>query len=904
MMINPQINRFISTLLYPISDISLVLEDPFENFFKAIPAQFIDLNTSRIIQKEKKKIYDSAIEYVMKKYTVDNYDQIYQYLEMWYLSPRNWRNDEKDEIVNQNDLYYVVFRRILQLSKSMISKLDGQIIYKYWQTEVDSKVLGGFAGGNKIHLFRSLMQMLPMDILVAAFALDHRYSDEFLKSFYGNIAITDVSLENILSKGIAENHIHIGVSTNFLSIWEDFMCVEKISSQPHKTKRIHIISPHAPSKIITQFYYLLARCLRMYLIVCTWSKFEKNEEFLSAAKILYPDNLKKLYQKMLAEEKEIADIKHYFYELEYKLSNFITHNTDLKSKWAATSKQPMTEVMFLFEMFRFFYDKHNTDKEIDWLKKCFLNYLRIKHGIFSFMVQDKTISGLDYFQTYYHSVSKNKSININTQDNIISYERLINSQLETPHIRCVEFRMSFFEKKSYFIKQLKCFLSAYRNILHKNYCDYDIKTDHYVPIKPFPRVGIIFHFLKSHQEHPDLCINSGDSNLQAYANIHKKYSSQLENFCNIRNERNYEGIDRYLIGIDVASVENAVPTWVFYDIFENARDSKTEPFQSCEKRKFRSLRFTCHAGEDFRHIMSGLRRVYEVVHYLKFHAGDRIGHGLALGTIVDDWCSIHPNVILPRIEALENYIWAYQMLSKFPSKSKGSDLLYLEKCIHQLTAKIYYDKADILSENISINALLKSYNKLFSGKIYLEKSNCKKDCKEKRECLFLSNMFNKDISDFIVYSYHCHKYATRMNEPIHYQILPQEIAILKDLQDIMQNMISRLGIIVEANPSSNVIISDIDTLHDHPIYQLSQPNCDYKDIMLCVNSDDPAVFQTNTANELGIAYMGMIEHGKSRSQCLQWIDKMRESGMHSTFIYNDDSDEMLLQELNHLISVL
>ena len=158
-MINPQINRFISTLLYPISDISLVLEDPFENFFKAIPAQFIDLNTSRIIQKEKKKIYDSAIEYVMKKYTVDNYDQIYQYLEMWYLSPRNWRNDEKDEIVNQNDLYYVVFRRILQLSKSMISKLDGQIIYKYWQTEVDSKVLGGFAGGNKIHLFRSLMQM-------------------------------------------------------------------------------------------------------------------------------------------------------------------------------------------------------------------------------------------------------------------------------------------------------------------------------------------------------------------------------------------------------------------------------------------------------------------------------------------------------------------------------------------------------------------------------------------------------------------------------------------------------------------------------------------------------------------------------------------------------------------------
>ena len=276
-MLNPDINLFISTFLYPISDISLVLEDPFQDFFELIPSKFIDTKISPKIKKERQKIYNSAIKYVMKRYSVDNYDQIYQYIERWYLSPVNWRQITNNQIINNNNLYDIVFNKLLELSQSMISKLDGRIIYKYWETESDSKLLGGFAKNNKIHLFRSLMQMLPMDILVAVFALDHQYSDEFLKSFYGNISITDVPLEKILSKGIAENHIHMGVSTNFSVIWENFMDMKIMASSPHKTDKIKLTSPHAPSENVIYFYYLIARCLRMYLIICTWRDFEPND---------------------------------------------------------------------------------------------------------------------------------------------------------------------------------------------------------------------------------------------------------------------------------------------------------------------------------------------------------------------------------------------------------------------------------------------------------------------------------------------------------------------------------------------------------------------------------------------------------------------------------------------------
>ena len=51
----------------------------------------------------------------------------------------------------------------------------------------------------------------------------------------------------------------------------------------------------------------------------------------------------------------------------------------------------------------------------------------------------------------------------------------------------------------------------------------------------------------------------------------------------------------------------------------------------------RELRTTIHSGEDFVHLVGGLRRVSEAVHYLDLHDGDRIGHGVALGVDVESW---------------------------------------------------------------------------------------------------------------------------------------------------------------------------------------------------------------------------------------------------------------------------
>ena len=146
--------------------------------------------------------------------------------------------------------------------------------------------------------------------------------------------------------------------------------------------------------------------------------------------------------------------------------------------------------------------------------------------------------------------------------------------------------------------------------------------------------------------------------------------------CKLRNE--ISGLDRYLVGLDAASLENATPVWVFVKAYNKARDSSIEKI-GYDGNRTRSLRFTFHAGEDFRHILSGLRRMDEAVTFLKFHAGDRIGHGTALGISPEQWRRYNPFVVLPRMEALENYIWAYDVLSQSMGESVDGLNTYIER---------------------------------------------------------------------------------------------------------------------------------------------------------------------------------------------------------------------------------
>lgn len=880
-MLNDSINRFLAILCYPFTSLDYLNNDLLDNYYKLDDKNY----------KETKKLRDEiklkVVQYVRQKYSIYSYDEVYLYLEKCYLYNSYKYN-------NSFEVYYEVFK---DLAQSLISQRNGKLVFKYWENENDRNLLGGFAGNNKILLFNSLNRHIPLDIISIVYLLENNVQDiSCLHNFYGQIIVSDIQLDNILNKGVSENHLHSGVSRSFLSIWENI-------SMPFTTKniddfkRIDLNNNCNYESDEFKFYILVSGILRAYISILikldnidNYKKNNKLNELIQNC--INKDGIKSLYLKIL-NSKNSDDIFSYIlnvwneflyvYNIHYKLGDNIIFNIFEIDKNLKTSG----ENIFLFNTIK--YIRMNWH-ECDIIKKLFIQYLRIKNNLFNIIVQQKTIRGLDYFQMQHYA----KNSSLNKVNNKKFWEVAMREQFQDSNLKKIEFRRSIPMKYSEFKKDVISFLKSYYSILINDYC---IKKENiYIPNKPFPKVGLVYHLLKKDDlTSPYKCFRDGefDEDKLQFQALKKQYEVLVNNLKTLRKEDSE--FSKYIVGLDSASLENSTPIWVFCKIFEMARDSKYEPLNirnNCLD-SFQSLGFTFHAGEDFRHILSGLRRVDEVIQHLKFHAGDRIGHGIALGISADEWRMHNSTIVIPRIEALENYLWAYNLLSQNYGNFKTTILAYLEKKIYDLSKSIY-----ISTQGLTTSVLIDGYLQLFNcnNEIECESTNSSSFCD--------SVKYNKPMtwnSEKLVMARHCKYYLFRMNEPIHFEITNQDIDIIKELQSIVKSNIAKAGIVVEVNPSSNTAIGDMDTLSENQIYNINNFKYDISNILVCINSDDPSVFNTNVSNELAYIYYGLLEKGVNKENALNWIEKLRINGIDSSFIKRDESDEQILRNLERLI---
>ena len=87
------------------------------------------------------------------------------------------------------------------------------------------------------------------------------------------------------------------------------------------------------------------------------------------------------------------------------------------------------------------------------------------------------------------------------------------------------------------------------------------------------------------------------------------------------------GLNEYIVGIDAASDENAMEPWMFSPAYKVIRSHKfIKPVMEAESggerfKRIQNIGFTYHVGEDFRHVISGLRHVDEVLEEFSYKAG-------------------------------------------------------------------------------------------------------------------------------------------------------------------------------------------------------------------------------------------------------------------------------------------
>lgn len=887
-MINDSINRFLGILCYPFTSMEAFNNDSIQEYITVVREK----KDKKKIKKIKERLKGELITYIRRNYTIYSYDEIYLYLEKCYLY-------DAPKYDTSLQLYQYVMQK---MAATLISHRDGRIVLKYWKNKDDETVFGGFAGSNKIILFHSLNCHIPMDVIAITYMIISQEQPDIncLDYFYGNIEVADQQLSRILEKGVAENHLHKGVSRTFPSIWDSLM--EPLTAHNCKSFLNREFINDAKENNKCMLFHILA-CG----IVRIWLAFElsNNRSLVEAKKgeteaiyrivTLFSEGkpFEDYYKNNFSDKKE-KDIISYYVKLWEVLENYLPGN-GFQEKICSIilSEDPslhtFDENVFLYHALK----KMHENDETPQLKQCIMQYLRIRNYLFHTSVQQKTIKGLDYFQQGHYSI--NSSLNhINIKN---FWMNAIREQLQNPDLHKLEFRSSMPSSYSGFKKEVLNFLKAYQEVLQEDYC---IKEgEQYLPAKHLPQVGLVVHLLKRPDDStPDKCFQNGkqECSYLQFGELQKVYRKQIEAFIQLRSE--FSELSRYLVGIDAASLENSTPVWVFAPIYERARDSRIERIGRNIKDGgyTQSLGFTFHAGEDFRHILSGLRRIDEAVEYLKFHAGDRIGHGIALGIPSRIWKNQNPVIVIPQIEALENYIWAYDTLSRNYSDFQATILAYMEKKLFDLAEKIYGD-----TEGITAEVLISGYHMTFCMDSMENRSNDETTTIEKGICEKLWE--EKKIfwnAELLAAARHCKRFVKEMERPIHYEVTEQDLLITEELQKILMKKLWTKGIVVEINPSSNTAIADIDVFSNNQLYQMNQIN-DEQNVIVCINSDDPAVFNTNVSNELAYIYYGMLERNISRESALRWIDQIRENGINSSFIHRRESCEELMHKLDELI---
>ncbi len=319
---------------------------------------------------------------------------------------------------------------------------------------------------------------------------------------------------------------------------------------------------------------------------------------------------------------------------------------------------------------------------------------------------------------------------------------------------------------------------------------------------------------------------------------------------------------------------------------------------------------TYHVGEDFLDIADGMRAIDEAIEYLEMGACSRIGHALALGVDPEKhYRTKHYEIVTTKQDRLDDLVWLL-----YRSKEFGVT-------IHPTLESQFYGEANHLFREI--------YGKAVQKNLWdcdLEKYRCsmKLRCddplvysKSNPEVIRMSadganayainttcpelDYYRKD--DCISGLYYYYQYGIYEGicgkETYTYKVTRGYMALMRAIQEAMMFYLNKKKIIIECNPSSNVLIGSFKKYEEHPIFRFNNRKLsnryepDAAQLHVCVNTDDLGVFDTSLEFEYALLYQAltgqMNDSGRpvySERDVMEYIDDLREMGIRATFPAN------------------
>lgn len=370
-------------------------------------------------------------------------------------------------------------------------------------------------------------------------------------------------------------------------------------------------------------------------------------------------------------------------------------------------------------------------------------------------------------------------------------------------------------------------------------------------------------------------------------------------------------------GIDASANEVGCRPEVFAPVFRylsgvqqkwNTRSDTLLPSSSMRISK------SYHVGEDFLDIADGLRAIDEAVSFLALGPGSRIGHALAMGTAPEDHYQLkNYEIISTKQDRLDDLVWILYRAKELGVQIEGQLESDLQNSAYQLFRELYGEEADRQGWNCGLTDYYHSMKLRGDDPLAY-------DCHMKlRPLLGTADEFEHYLLDnsdpalkeyrnvnCVLGLYYRYHYGVKEGicgqETIVCKISKAYMKLMRQIQDAMQRYLSEKQIVIECNPSSNVLIGTFKSYDRHPVFRFNSRKlgqhhlADCAALPVCVNTDDLGVFDTSLEFEyalLGQALLAQRDDMQQRKHntrdVMEYLNDLREMGIKAVFPENKPS---------------
>lgn len=669
-------------------------------------------------------------------------------------------------------------------------------------------------------------------------------------------------LDNFICQSkLYETHMHLNGTSSFEQNWYDTLLrpeefIEKLQiSMKNKQKVKLLYATHPYLKSLNDYYQLilLARHLREYLLAWRSENGDTTNRKIqelktNIAKIISNDTVSVInnfeYEKA---QFGISSCEYTFTEI---LLDIATHDSYVKElHWHIQVQQKLRT------------------QPSEYPDIAYLLYVVCMNTMQRLFVQRDDQYGFDNFQKFADDNARELAEQVYT-------DRFF--QLHGPHrnysgdMAVIEGR--FAPKKTAddnmkLIKQICLGFLEYNYKISKsqnevNYSDCLSTLVQHVSRQPI-KLYLVAHFIKN----PEKAQESF-----SFASLRNDFWLKANILVNLIKD--YPNLGNIIKAVDAAANELDTPPEVLAPIFRYCRHQGIK-------------HFTYHVGEDFEHLISGIRAIYEAIEFLPLQNGDRIGHATAIGILPKLWLKNTPTkILLKKGEWLDNLLFIWQMI--LTHHLKGFNLLELENHIHRLYFEIYDgvtmtgnkgNTIKLTDFNLNLIYLAYSYRYLDPEKVITFLNE---------EYISLRDSEYQHLKKLNIRALQLAKVTWFDNEvrEKRKKLLELDISFtpkqLLKLQQCVQKMIADKKIIIESLLTSNVRISHYKSIHEHHIFRWLHIKDRAIDgdakMRIVLGSDDPGIFATDLRGEYYHLFCSLKSHfGYSEDKSLESIKKIHEN---------------------------